>query len=100
MIKAVISCKQSIAIATNGIHSSLISDFIDHDECSNGTDDCEQICNNHVGGYQCTCELGCKLNDDEATCSGIYGNTISAVVYTVGKEVYIYIFVYSRKVSE
>ena len=46
------------------------SSLLDHDECSGVIDDCSQICNNHVGGYTCSCFLGCTLLSDGANCTG------------------------------
>ena len=33
--------------------------------------DCEQICNNTVGSYTCSCNNGYSLNSDGRNCSGI-----------------------------
>lgn len=43
---------------------------VDIDECSEGTDNCEQGCNNVGGSYNCFCAEGCQLNSDGSTCSG------------------------------
>ena len=43
----------------------------DHDECLQETDDCEQICLNHVGHYSCNCEVGCNLLPDGTSCQGL-----------------------------
>ena len=32
--------------------------------------DCEQICNNTVGSYTCSCNNGYSLNSDGRNCSG------------------------------
>lgn len=54
---------------------------IDHSECDNGTDSCDQHCHNTNGSYYCTCDDGYKLQPDGNTCQGIiqviwYMNTI------------------------
>ena len=34
---------------------------IDIDECINETDDCEEYCNNTIGSYYCSCDVGYEL---------------------------------------
>ena len=48
----------------------MFLDFIDIDECSLGTDHCEQICTNNVGSYTCSCKSGFELSSDGLHCSG------------------------------
>ena len=46
--------------------------FLDIDECSEGTDVCEDVCYNVEGSYRCDCSgPGFKLSWDFASCSGI-----------------------------
>lgn len=45
---------------------------LDIDECLESTDDCEFICENTIGGYQCWCPLGHILALDNRSCEGIY----------------------------
>ncbi len=48
---------------------------LDVDECANGTDNCDQICNNIVGGFTCSCYLGCQPNvDNNSLCTGMIIN--------------------------
>ena len=42
----------------------------DIDECTGGIDNCEQICTNTQGSFDCTCRSGYSLNSDKATCTG------------------------------
>ena len=42
----------------------------DIDECSDGTDSCDQTCTNTLGSYICTCGTGYRLADDGQTCNG------------------------------
>ena len=42
----------------------------DVDECSEQTDECQQICNNTIGSYVCDCRIGYALNTDGRTCRG------------------------------
>ncbi|KAK7092483.1 hypothetical protein V1264_008221 [Littorina saxatilis] len=45
----------------------------DIDECSLGSDNCQQKCVNVVGSYNCECNYyGYRLNTDRATCSQVY----------------------------
>ena len=46
--------------------------FIDVIDCVNGSNLCEQICNELVGGYSCSCEDGYKLKNDNVSCEGMY----------------------------
>ncbi|XP_070174362.1 fibrillin-1-like [Littorina saxatilis] len=43
----------------------------DMDECSLGSDNCQQKCVNVVGSYNCECYYGYRLNTDRATCSQV-----------------------------
>lgn len=43
--------------------------FEDIEECNEGTSDCEQICNNNAGGYNCECYFGFNLHSDQKTCN-------------------------------
>lgn len=44
----------------------------DVDECTTLQSSCEQVCQNTVGGYNCTCDAGYTLNSDGLTCNGAY----------------------------
>ena len=48
----------------------LVFAFSDINECLEGTDECQQVCNNTIGSYLCDCRIGYALNDDGRTCSG------------------------------
>ena len=43
--------------------------FIDFDECSSSSHDCEDICENTVGSYICACDQGYALDNNGRTCS-------------------------------
>ena len=69
---------------TRFINSFLISishdfhDFwyfiiLDMDECKLGHD-CEDYCNNTLGGYSCSCRKGYTLRNDNRTCTGIFNH--------------------------
>lgn len=45
--------------------------LIDTNECSLGTDNCQQLCINNVGSYSCDCNSGCELNSNGINCTGI-----------------------------
>jgi len=54
-----------------GLRYTISSVFIsDNDECKLKTHDCEQLCNNIEGSYQCTCLAGFTLNTDQRNCTG------------------------------
>ena len=40
----------------------------DINECAEGTHHCEQICDNTIGSYKCSCQPGNYLNKDRYTC--------------------------------
>ena len=41
----------------------------DVDVCSSGQHDCEQLCINTEGGYQCGCEPHYELQPDQRSCA-------------------------------
>ena len=45
-------------------------DHADIDECTEGTDRCDQNCHNNVGSYTCTCNSGYRLNANGYGCDG------------------------------
>ena len=42
--------------------------FVDIDECAGDIDDCDQICTNTNGSFQCSCNSGYSLSSDERSC--------------------------------
>ena len=46
---------------------------IDVDECAADTDGCDQVCTNTPGSFECSCNGGYVLNNDQITCSGKSG---------------------------
>lgn len=52
-------------------HSSCV--YIDIDECESGDHNCQHFCTNTEGGFDCSCEVGYELVDDDtviAKCEG------------------------------
>ncbi|XP_031551867.1 mucin-like protein isoform X2 [Actinia tenebrosa] len=43
----------------------------DIDECDHNNGDCEQLCLNKPGSYECSCKIGYQLNADKKTCQDI-----------------------------
>ena len=43
----------------------------DNDECAENADNCEQVCLNTVGSFDCGCNPGYELTSDGRTCQGI-----------------------------
>ena len=44
--------------------------FLDINECDDETDDCEQICTNTEGSFDCSCMSGFTLDDNGKNCTG------------------------------
>lgn len=45
--------------------------FIDNDECSANTDNCDHGCTNTPGSFLCKCNTGYRLQSDGRTCRGM-----------------------------
>ena len=43
---------------------------VDIDECATDNGGCEQNCNNTIGSYYCTCDIGYQLGNDYHSCPG------------------------------
>ena len=68
-----------ISFFNNSIESTL-----DIDECSDGINNCNQLCINTFGSYLCNCQTGYKLNSDNYTCIGmIFGINTYNMCYTL-----------------
>ena len=44
--------------------------FKDINECAVNNGDCEQLCNNSIGSYWCSCVAGYTLDTNNMNCSG------------------------------
>ena len=44
----------------------------DIDECLDNNGGCNQGCTNVNGSYDCSCDAGYFLSDDQRTCVGVY----------------------------
>ena len=42
----------------------------DIDECSIGSNSCSQLCQNTIGSFDCSCQTGYIIGEDNKTCSG------------------------------
>ena len=42
----------------------------DVDECFYETHNCDQLCNNTISGFNCSCEEGYMLMNDSVSCEG------------------------------
>ena len=54
--------------------------YTDIDECSEGTDKCEQSCYNTPGSYVCLCDGGFQLLPDKLSCQGAM-QKVAASIY-------------------
>ncbi|XP_071942282.1 uncharacterized protein [Antedon mediterranea] len=52
----------------------------DIDECTTGTDDCDQTCTNTAGNYTCSCMTGFELASDMATCEPLANKVCSDAI--------------------
>ena len=46
--------------------------YVDTNECDSANGQCEQICTNTDGSYECSCRTTFFLNNDKHTCTGEY----------------------------
>lgn len=42
----------------------------DTDECQDNNGGCQSLCKNNIGGHECSCAKGFKLQPDGKTCVG------------------------------
>ncbi|XP_052236237.1 uncharacterized protein LOC127848005 isoform X4 [Dreissena polymorpha] len=61
-----VSNDEVICVCPNGYNGTYCTDI---DECENGKETCDQNCNNTIGGYNCECQVGYFLENDNATCT-------------------------------
>ena len=61
------SIRQFVSIA---IHFLFIIFCTDVNECAIDNGGCEQVCNNTVGSYYCSCHSGYRLDVDDHRCHG------------------------------
>ena len=64
-----IKIKETVQVLYRFI-SYCISNFKDINECTTSNGGCEQICNNTIGSFMCSCLFGFTLSMDKF-CSGI-----------------------------
>ena len=67
-------------VQTSNLACNYKKNFVTHmdtlfhpeiDECSEGTDNCTQICTNTNGSFICGCNTGFQLDDDGVRCNGM-----------------------------
>ena len=56
---------------------------LDINECSLGTDQCSQGCQNIAGSYTCNCSTGYRLNTDGRGCDGEEASLVTFIIYTI-----------------
>ena len=76
MIKETRSLVSKVYVGSCWWHFSELMNLVyplylsEENECSSDAHDCEQICMNTDGGFECDCLDGYTLNDDGKTCQG------------------------------
>ena len=55
---------------TCALNKHILVQTLDIDECSRRLHDCEQMCINTKGGFNCSCNEGFLLQDDMRSCQG------------------------------
>ena len=56
----------SLSLPTSFPHAFLP----DMDECDDGQDNCEQMCDNRLGTFICSCLSGYTLDSNDKNCTG------------------------------
>lgn len=44
---------------------------------------CEQVCNNIVGSFNCSCDTGYMIGDDGRSCNGECRHYMCAIIHTI-----------------
>ena len=44
--------------------------LLDMDECADGLANCEQMCDNRMGTFICSCAIGYTLDSNDENCTG------------------------------
>ena len=64
---------------------NILCPFSEINECSEGSDNCDQTCYNTASSYTCSCRSGYTLGSDRRTCNGmitmVHGYRLAGVVY-------------------
>ena len=56
----------------SNIHCSYNIILLDINECDEGSHNCKHICTNTAGSFECSCNIGYRLDDDGRNCLGRY----------------------------
>ena len=59
-----------MAFPMNPLCSFIFCAILDINECATDNGECDQICVNKQGSYECKCNNGYLLADDKKTCKG------------------------------
>ncbi|KAF4522914.1 hypothetical protein B566_EDAN012072 [Ephemera danica] len=68
--RVICTCNAGFRFNVSNQRAGLQPLCVDVNECEEGTADCEQVCENEAGGYQCGCRPGFVLQADNRTCTG------------------------------
>ena len=58
--------------------------YTDTNECLYANGGCQQICNNTIGSFNCSCDIGYSLMPDGFNCSGkdiVFGFNIGSILH-------------------
>ena len=62
----------------------------DIDECTDGTNNCAQVCINTEGGFTCGCNIGYLLDTDGITCNGMEKSFVHTIYLMLHLHMYYY----------
>jgi len=75
------SSELTIQFATDGTINKpgfYLNFFSETDECKSNNGGCEQICEDTLGGYRCSCHPGYELRSNNKNCEAACGGTLTA----------------------
>ena len=70
------------------VEAFFICNISDMDECSLNIDGCEEVCQNTVGSYKCSCTQG-ELSTDGKNCTGMCA-AMCTLIYRYGTRPYCF----------
>ena len=71
------------------ILASSLSLPLDINECSINSDNCDQLCTNTEGGFNCSCNDGFLLQSDMRSCIGEHIREITKAACTIVEHMHL-----------